>query len=189
MGLEEIIKDIDTDTKSRAKQVLDQAHAEAKMTLESSEAEEKAIHHAAESKAASDSRQELVREASRANVEAKGIYQQAVSEYINSATDTLAKSLQAYTKSAQYKKLMPKLAKSASNQLGSGCTITVQALDLKLLSGASVGDANIAKSKEQFAGGLKAVSQDGKRYIDYSLESIAESLSDSITVKLLGHIR
>lgn len=189
MGLEEIIKDIDTDTKSRAKQVLDQAHSDAKKILDSSLAEEKAIYEAAESKAAIDSRQELVRETSRANVEAKGIYQQAVSEYIKTATDTLTKSLQAYANSAQYKKLMPKLAESASSQLGSGCTITVQARDLKLLSGASVGDAKITKSKEQFAGGLKAVSQDGKRYIDYSLESIAESLSDNIAVKLLGHIR
>ncbi len=188
MGLEEIIKNIEADTKAKSKQIVDAANAEAKKIEENAAAEAAEQTKDSNSKADSDAKQLLTRELSRANIEGKGIYQEAVNGYINDAMQTLGDNLGDYTASAEYQKLLGVIAATAVKELGPGCTLMLQKRDLQKLRGAGK-DAKITESREQFAGGLRGLSQDGKMYVDYSLEKIIESLKDGIAVKLLDQIR
>ncbi len=188
MGLEEIIKNIESDTKSKTKQIVDDAGAEAQKIKDAAAAEADEYTKSANAKADNDAKQLLMRELSRANIEAKGVYQNAVSSYINDSVKMLSNNIGEYMNSADYQKLLGKLAMLAVQELGSGCTLMLQKADIPKLKMAPK-DAKIVESKEKFLGGLRGLSQDGTMYVDYSIEKIIDSLKDGIAVKLLDLIK
>ncbi len=188
MGLEEIIKNIDIETKARAKQINDGAIIEARKTEDMAEEQAQAYLDEMKSKSDSDAKQLLTRELSRANIEAKGIYQKAVNDVINESFNALYDNLNEYTESADYSKLLAKLAKSAMEELGPGSRIILNKKDVQKVK-AAVKEANIEESKEDFVGGLRATSKDGKMYVDYSLGKIIDSLKEQMAVKLLTLIK
>lgn len=187
MGLEEIIKNIETDTKSRAKQILDDAAAQAEKIYLDADASAKEHIEQVNAKAESDAKQLVLRELSRANIEAKGIYQNAVNDSINQSLDTLHNSLGEYMKSADYSKLLGKLATLAVGELGDGCTLLLQKTDLPKIK-ASQG-STVQEAKEEFVGGLRGYSKDKSMYVDFSLDKIIGSLKEDIAVRLLDLIK
>lgn len=186
MGLEEIIKNIELDTKARAKQILDDAAAQAEKTY--LDADAKATDYIGQMGARDDNeaKQLIVREQSRANIEAKGIYQRAVNDAINGSLITLHSSLGSYVQGADYPKLLGKLAQLAVSELGSGCTLFLQKKDVQRIKQQN---CTVEEAKESFVGGLRGVSKDGSMLVDYSIEKITDSLKDEIAVRLLDLIK
>jgi vacuolar-type H+-ATPase subunit E/Vma4 len=187
MSLDEIKQNIESDTRSKVKQIVDQAGTEAKKIENDAAEEARRYEESAKGKTATDAKQLLVRELSRANIAGKEIYQSAVNDYLTESTATLQKALPGYTRSKDYKKLLGKLARMAASELGEGCTLMLQSQDIKKLD--SLKGVKIAKSSEKFTGGLKGESSDGKRSIDYSLENILDSMKESIGVRLLSQVK
>lgn len=187
MGLEEIIGNIDSDTKAKVKQILDGADAEAYNIKEDASKQAAALLADAKSRADSQARQLLMRETSRASIEANGIYQSALNSAIVRSLGQIQENIGSYVSSDGYSKLLRKLASMVVEQLGSDCTIYAQKRDLAKLG--QVG-ANIREAKAgEFIGGLKGESKDGTRYIDYSLEAIIEGSKDAIALGLMKHIK
>ena len=187
MGLEEIIKNIDSDTKARAQLIVDEATAKADGIRKSAQIEADKITDAANTKAEADAKLLTTRELSKANIEAKGIYQEAVNGSIEESMELVRKNLAPYTSSDSYAKLLAKLAKMAVDELGADCTLYVQKKDVERLAAAKV--TNARESKEQFIGGLSGVSADKMRSVDFTLEKILEGLRENIAVKLLDQIK
>jgi len=185
MGLEEILKNIESDTKAKAKQIADSTEAEIDKINEQSLAEVEEYKKNARIKAENDAKQLMTRELSRANTEAKGVYQSAVNDYINDSMDSLNGTIDKYLEGPDYRKLLNKLAEMATRELGEGCTLMVQRRDAQKLKTTGV---KVAEATEEFLGGLRATSEDGKLYVDYSIEKIIELLRDSIAVRLLEKI-
>lgn len=188
MGLEEIIKNIDLETKARAKQLNDESIVAARKIEDEAEDQASSYLDEQKAKADNDAKQLLMREMSRANIEAKGIYQKAVNDVINESFDALYGNLNEYTESTDYSKLLAKLAKTATDELGAGCRIILNKKDVQKMKGTAK-DITIEESKEDFVGGLRATSKDGKMYVDYSLGKIIESLKEQMAVKLLDLIK
>jgi vacuolar-type H+-ATPase subunit E/Vma4 len=189
MGLEEIIKNIELDTKSKAKLILDDAATQAEKIYLEADARAKEHIEQVNAKAENDAKQLVMRELSRANIESKGIYQNAVNDSINHSLETLHGSLDEYMKGADYTKLLGKLAALAVGELGAGSTLLLQKADVQKVKTTAIKDATIQEAKEKFVGGLRGFSKDKSMYVDYSLDKIIESLKEDIAVKLLDLIK
>jgi vacuolar-type H+-ATPase subunit E/Vma4 len=184
MGLEEILKNIEIDTRTRTQQITDAASAELRKMEESSELEVAEFRKSADAKSENDAKQLMTRELSRANAEARALYQKAVNEYLDECIETIQQNTGSYIGSADYPKLLGKLADMAVEELGNDCTIMVQKNDIQKLKGLK--GARVQESRDQFMGGLRAESADGTMYVDYSIEKIMDSLRESVAVKLLN---
>lgn len=187
MGLEEILKNIELDTKTKVKQIADEADAEVGKIDNQSRNEVEEYRKNAKIKAENDAKQLLTRELSRANTEAKGVYQGAVNNYIDDSISQLNENIGSYLNSADYQKLLNKLAGMATQELGPGCTLEVRKADAQKLKAPK--DSKVVASKDDFIGGVRATSEDGKRYVDYSMEKIIETLRDNMAVGLLEMIK
>jgi V/A-type H+-transporting ATPase subunit E len=182
MGLEEIIENIDADTRAKVASILDGAGKDAQRIRE--EAQKRANDHieAIKKKAQNDASRLIARELSRANIESRRIYQDAITSVIDGTLESLSKSLQEYTKSTDYPSLLNKLATLAAKELGSDCIIYVQKADISKIKKVT---GSIAEAKEEFVGGLKALSSDKKMSVDFTLENIFENLKDEVAVRVL----
>ncbi len=182
MGLEEIIFSIENDTKAKVTKIIDDAKAEAARIRENAAKDAAEYTSEMRFRAQTEANQLIAREASKADIEAKQIYQNAMSSVLNDTISIIRENLSAYAKSDSYTKLLNKLAKRASDELGGDCTIMVQKNDIAKLRGAS---AKVVSSEEKFVGGLKAASKDQSMYVDYSLEAILESIKDQLATNLM----
>jgi vacuolar-type H+-ATPase subunit E/Vma4 len=177
MGFEEVLRSIREKAENEAKTIIEQAESESSLILNDANAKALAYSEAMAAKAKSDSARLLASAESKANIEAKHIIDQAVNQRLNEAMSMLREYLAEYPKSGEYAKLMNALSQRSSQLLGE-CTIYVQKRDMKLLKGSK-------EAKESFSGGLIAVSNDGTKQIDYTLEGILSRLNDSIISKLI----
>ncbi len=187
MGLEEILANIERDTKAKMSQIAVEAENNAKRETEEAQKRAEAYNRHMEQKAQGDSSRLLARELSRANIEARRIYGEALESTINSTLDEVRESLNDYAKGADYPGLLNKLAKAAYDELGSDCMLYLQKRDLPKLKVAKGIDPK--ESKEEFSGGLKAVSKDGRLSIDYTLENLFSMVKEDIAVQILKMIQ
>ncbi|MCL4389441.1 hypothetical protein M1397_02420 [Candidatus Marsarchaeota archaeon] len=183
MGLEEIVDRINKDTEDKANRIIDKARGDASKTLNAAAAKASSIRKMKAAKAENDSGLIVSKAASKAEVDGAQLYQKKVNDSINSSIDALRKHLSKYTKTDEYARLLSKLCSLAEHELGDGCKIEMQKDDaVKIRPG---GKYTIVDAPAGFAGGIRAVSADGKRSVDYSLERLLESMNDRIAVELL----
>ncbi len=185
MGLEEIIKNIELDTKARVKQIDDDALVASRKIEEEAEDKANEFLDGQKEKAKNDASQFLARELSRANIEAKGLYQKALNGAINDSFSILSDSMGEYTQNSDYQKLLGKLAAAAIAELGNDCKIFLCKKDIGKLKIS----ATVIESEEDFVGGVRTESKDGKRYIDFSIGKIIDSLRDMMAVKVMDLIK
>ncbi|MGC8687526.1 MAG: V-type ATP synthase subunit E [Candidatus Micrarchaeia archaeon] len=181
MGFEEVLRSIREKAESETNAIIEQAESESASILEDANAKASAYIALMDSRAKSDSARLIASTESRANIEAKHLIDKEVNQKLADAMAMLQAYLQEYSKSEEYAKLMGALSEKALKLLGE-CTIYVQKRDLKLLKGAKA-------SEESFLGGLIAVSKDGTKQVDYTLEGILSRISDSVMSKLIKEIK
>ncbi len=186
MGLDEIIGKIESDSETKARQVVDKGKAEAERILAEARQNAKERIERSASKAANESKMILARETSKANVEASQMYQERLNDEVGRSIEGLRSSLGSYTSTDQYKKLLQKLAAKASDELGEGCEIYVQKVDVPKIKASGF---TVSEAREGFSGGLKATSKDGNKYIDYTLETLLSGLRDNIAVEVLKLVK
>jgi vacuolar-type H+-ATPase subunit E/Vma4 len=185
MGLEEIIAQVNKEADSKAKEILEQAQADALKIIDN--AKEEASQFLKEQKGVTDKDAErfVLRETSKAETEAKSVYRAAVGETLDYSFLLLSTELKAFTLTDDYTNLLKKLVGIAVSYLGSGCVINARKEDIKRIG--SQPSATIKELKEKTAGGIKCVSEDGKKSVDFTLESIVEMLRDKISAAVLEY--
>jgi V/A-type H+-transporting ATPase subunit E len=187
MGLDEIIDKIENDAETRVRQIMDNAKAEADKIIKDAKAKADEKVAKAGAKAANESKMIIARESSKASVEASQMYQERLNDEVGKAMDSIRLDLPEYAKSEDYRKLLQKLALKASTELGDGCVVYVQKADAeKIKPGQGFG---VSESQKSFAGGLEAVSKDGDRYVDYTLEALLSGIKDRVAVEVLKLVK
>ena len=184
MGLEEIISNIDKDTKAKVASVLDEAAKETQRIREDAKKRADGNSAAMRYKAQSDAYRLVARELSRANIESRKIYQEALTGVIDGTLDSLYGALGEFVKTSEYATMLGKLEKQARKELGDNCTVYVQKTDSIRFKGA----ANVKETKDKFIGGLVATSSDGRMSVDYTLESIFQGLREDMAIQILKQI-
>jgi vacuolar-type H+-ATPase subunit E/Vma4 len=188
MGLEEILENIDKVTEESVRSIIAEANEEAKRILGEADSAAKERANASKAKAEADSRQLIAKEVSKASIASRMAYYAEVNRRVGAAFDGITAGLQAYAQSPSYKKLMAALAARAVQELGDNCTLLVQKGDDVVVKQGKR-KVTVSVASERFAGGLKAVSADGKEEIDYTLETLVERLRDRVATRLLERIR
>lgn len=184
MGLNEILEKIGQDNETRVDRVIDDAHDRANKLLDEARAKASDKVSAAKRRAEQESEGYISREESRARIGAAQKYQEELNAHVASAMDSIRKRLPDYTKTDDYTKLLHSLAGRAVKELGDDCTIYARQADVTKIKG-----KNVLEATEHFSGGLKAVSSDGARSVDYTLEQVLNGISDSIAVEILKLIK
>ncbi len=188
MGLDEILANIEKETDESVRRIMSDADGQAERIIGEADAVAKKHSQSMEAKARNDANQLVAREVSKASIASKMAYYEEVDRRVGAALDGIAEGLKDYVKSQEYKKLLASLAEKARLELGSDCTMLVQRSDAEALKHDKK-DAAIGIAEERFSGGLKASSADGKREVDYTLETLLERLRDKVAIHLLGQIR
>ncbi len=188
MGFEDILESINKQKADKLKEISDNLNSVIAGILSGVEAEVDGYSKKLQEKAKFERVQIMNREMSKAAIRAKSAYNMEVNAAIESALGTIAENYQKYMKTDQYKKLIVKLVQVVSKELGDDCTITIGQEDAKLISRGKQ-KLNILDSGNEFIGGFKATSRDGKREVDYTLKSIIENSKDYIANKVLELIK
>ena len=186
MGLDEIINKIESDAEARKRQIVEAAKAEADRILKDAKAKADEKLSQAKAKAASESKVIITRESSRAQTEASQMYQKRLNEEVNRSIESIRSGFQGYTRSDEYAKLLQKLAGKAAGELGEGCIVYARPEDAARIKPEGF---SVAVSQEAISGGIRAVSRDGFRYVDYTLDAILSGISDGIAVEILKIIK
>ena len=186
MGLDEIIGKIESDTEATVRRIMEQAKAQADGATNDAKAKAQARLSLAKSKAAADSKVIMTRESSRAATEASQMYQERLNDEVRKSIESIKASFQAYTKSDEYAKLLKKLASRAAGELGEDCTIYVKRDDDVKIKPAGF---TISELPDGSSGGLRAVSKDGLKYVDYTLDALLSSINDAIAVEIMKLIK
>ncbi|MCL5430290.1 MAG: V-type ATP synthase subunit E [Candidatus Marsarchaeota archaeon] len=184
MGLEEIVNGINKDTQEKIEAMMKDANAKADRIIEEAKREAEVHKKEMDEKAKHDAQMLDARERSRANIESRHIYDNAVNSKMQEILYIIRSYLSEYVKTADYGKLLNKLESDAEAQLGSDCTVFVMKRDMPILKGAKAKIKAIGE-KNSMVGGLEAESADGTRSVDYSLEHLFEDLKQELSAEIL----
>ncbi len=187
MGLKEILEDIDSKTGAEIEGIMQKADDEAGRIRSEAEAKAAEKEQSMAAKSKNDAEQIMVRETSKANIAAKMAYDVAANARVESAIGKIPGKIHEYTKGVKYRKLLDALAAKAAKELGRGCRVLVRKEDAQILPQEAGFNVEVADS--QLSGGLIAVSADGKREIDYTLDALLNKLHDRLAQELLERVR
>jgi vacuolar-type H+-ATPase subunit E/Vma4 len=183
MGLDELVKQIKDETDAKVAELLDKAKKQSQE--ESIKAEEHAVkimqHYKQKGKL--DAEQILAREHSISIIESKLILQRAIDDKISESYMFLNNNMDRFIKSKRYAALLDKLVLMAKLELGDKCVIEARKEDIKLIVNAK------AKANNDIRSGIMAYSEDGKRYINYSLDALIAGMKEQLSKRFSENIK
>ncbi|MCL4404791.1 V-type ATP synthase subunit E family protein [Candidatus Marsarchaeota archaeon] len=187
MGLEEIVAEINKRKELEVSKILSDARSEASKIIDAAKQKAAEEYKELTSKAEFEAAQIKAREQSKANIEAKRLLYNAISEKLSSAEALLRENIGEYKQGDTYAALIEKLANNCLEELGYDCTIYASADDIKALK-KKFPKANLKQADGDLDFGVYAISSDGKRVIDYGLESIMHASRGAFYSRLLKAI-
>lgn len=187
MGLEEIIGEIEAEASRKISEMRHKSKDEESRITAAAKSEADRILDEANGKAADEARSIISREISKAEMEAKGLYNKAVNDSLEDALEQIRESFGEYRNGREYQQLLEKLVQLAATGLGDDCRILVNSADKKLLP--SKGKLKVETDDSKVPNGIIAYSSDGRKFVDYTLRSILEDSKDAIAAELLKSIK
>ncbi len=179
MGLDEVLDEINKKTEIEVKRILDNAYTEAaKIRIEADKEYENIIDRAKEKAARNAERLKnkwLLRLEESRKLEERKILNQA----INTSIENLKRSINNIKSDKVYRKWIEKKIAEAIKLIGQDCSIYVSKNDFDDLSGIK----NLKISKN-ITGGFYAVSSNGKKTVDMTLDRIVDLYRDKILQKV-----
>ena len=187
MGLEEIIEEIEAEASRKISELRHKSKDEESRIIAAAKSEAGKISDEANGKAADEARSIISREISKAEMEAKGLYNKAVNDSLEDALEQIRGAFGEYRNSKEYPQLLEKLVKLAAMSLGDDCRILVNSADRKLLP--SRGKLKVEADDSKVPNGIIAYSGDGRKFVDYTLRNILEDSKDAVAAELLKSIK
>jgi vacuolar-type H+-ATPase subunit E/Vma4 len=187
MSLEEIERHIKREEKEQVNKILSEAKAKYYSILSSSSKTVEKIRADNSAKMKAEISRILDTETNAAKAEAERHYNLAFSDKIKEISRNIKSTLESFVATESYGKLLYSLIKRAVDELGQDSTIYVNERDLKNVQ-AKFPDLAVKSAKAEFIGGAKAISKDGFRSVDLSLEDILRRRKDVFTAKLSQRI-
>ncbi|MEM3827397.1 MAG: V-type ATP synthase subunit E family protein [Candidatus Micrarchaeaceae archaeon] len=186
MGLQDVLENIRKHSEESLSKIESDTAAQEKEILDSAKEEAKGILEAARGRAKKDAELIKAKEAARARIDGRMIYNNALGEKAESAIELLKESIGSYTKTSEYKSLLEVLVAKALANLGEGCTIFARREDMPYIK--KIPGVHSLQAGEGFAGGIKAATADGKREVDYTIESIIDAMKDRLASRIIDFI-
>ncbi len=187
MSLEEIERHIKKEEKEKVHRILSEAKAKYYAILTSSSATIEKLRSDNSIRIKAEISRILDTEVNTAKAEAEKRYNTAFSDKIDEISQSIESALASFVATEPYDKLLFILVKRATKELGPGAKVYVNDRDLKKTRD-KFPDLDIKSAKNEFVGGVKAVSKDGFKGVDLSLEDILRRKKDILVSKLSQRI-
>jgi V/A-type H+/Na+-transporting ATPase subunit E len=188
MGLEEMLNSIRTDTEAQHARTISDAKAEAEKIISEARQRAQAIIEQRRIQSQKELQEERLRSIASARLEAKRRLLTAKDEVLRKYEDEAFRYLKDFAKSSMYEDFLFKMVNDGVAKIGAGAIVQVNPSDKKLLENSSMGDFQISEKTIDSIGGAIISSQDGKRRVDNTLESIFEERKDDLTLQLSDQI-
>lgn len=187
MGLEEIVARISGDADQRAAKMLADAKTEASKTVEAARERASASLSQAKAQAEREVREERLRSVAAARLAAKRELLQAREDVLRRYEAGIEGSIDDFVKSDDYLRFLLKAIEDGAAKIGEGAAVHVNARDKSLLRGKKAG-GELSKDPIDCKGGALVTSEDGKRRVDNTIESILRERTDAVRLKLVDQV-
>jgi vacuolar-type H+-ATPase subunit E/Vma4 len=187
MSLEEIERHIKREEKEQVNKILSEAKAKYYSILSSSSKTIEKIRTDNSTRMKAEISRILDTETNAAKADAEKQYNLAFSDKIEEISRNIKSTLEAFVVTEGYHKLLYSLVGRAVGELGQDSTVYVNERDLKEVQ-TKFTNLTVKSAKAEFIGGVKAVSKDGFRSVDLSLEDILRRKKGIFMSKLSQHI-
>jgi vacuolar-type H+-ATPase subunit E/Vma4 len=192
-GLASIANEVLEDVRKEAEALLLSAEKEAKENLKTAKAEADQTYEGILTEAAAKTETEKRKIASRTQVDLRNRLLQAKAELVDAAFNKALTRLSAFAQTENYRRLLVKLIQEAATSLQSkNLTLYVNAKDKAWLT---VGKLNglskkfnvelkLAEQTEDFIGGCRVRTADGKVFYDNTLENRLQQLKPTLRLEV-----
>jgi len=185
MALEDIIKEINESTESKIKEINDSTDEQISKINSDKDNEIKSYKDQMDKKAKAILSQIQIEAQSRTNMDSKRLYDEKVEEKLNDAFTIIKDSYSDIRKTPTYKKVLNKIVSDSVEKLGKDAIISINSKDKDLIDANGI---NI-KVDDAIVGGVRAVSKDGSKEIDETLDNIIDDVKDQLAMKFLKQIK
>jgi V/A-type H+-transporting ATPase subunit E len=183
MGLEEILSSIKSDTEAQYAKIVSDAKAEASKIL--SDAKQRSSEIALQGKADGqrEAQEEHLRSVASAHLEAKRKVLEAKDELLRNYEEQAKKYLGEFARSPKYRDFLSRVVKDGISKIGPGAVVQVNSSDMQILRRENE-NLNISPKALDCIGGAIISSEDGKRRVDNTLESIFGEKKEELRLRL-----
>jgi V/A-type H+/Na+-transporting ATPase subunit E len=188
MGLQEMLSTITADTEAQYARTISDAKAEAERIILEAKQRAQAIIEQKRIQSQKELQEERLRSIASARLEAKRRLLEAKDQVLRKYEDQALGYLREFAKSPEYVGFLLKIVKDGVAKIGAGAIVQVNDSDRKLLENSRDGDFKVSEKPIDCIGGAIVSSQDGKRRVDSTLESIFEERKDDLRLKLSEQI-
>lgn len=182
MALENIIKEVE----ERKRKEIERITAEYEAMKQSVESDkEKKIKQIQESfgrRKQEDAKALEKREIDAANMEAKKILRDKITELIDLNVGKSMTFLNTIRDHKEYDKIIKEMAETSKKALGKGCTIRISSKDSQLLG--EIKGVNVVEEEVDPFGGIIAESSDGTREMNLTITTLSRDIKESVAVEL-----
>jgi len=187
MGLEEMLSRIKSDTEEQYSKIISDAQKESEKIL--SEANQKASNITIQSKAQAERQvqEEKQRSFASARLESKRKLLEAKDALLKNFEDQAQNYLDEFVKSPSYKDFLNSAVNDGVSLIGSDAVISVNSRDKGML-GNKDSSYTISSKPLNSKGGALITSNDGKRKVDNTIESIFNDRKEELRLKLSEQI-
>jgi vacuolar-type H+-ATPase subunit E/Vma4 len=187
MGFEEIVEHIKREENAKTNKILTEARITRDKIINEAKAEAVQIVNDGKKKVQQDREKFLEESSASINVEAERLYGGAVNMRVSNSMRLASGALVKYSATRSYDVLLRALIKRAVAEIGEDATVYARERDVKRL-GPYPKTLKLARLPSKFSGGIKVVSADGFREIDFSLESLLNKVKDRVAEKLVSRM-
>jgi V/A-type H+/Na+-transporting ATPase subunit E len=182
MGLEEMLNTIRSNTEAQYAKTISDAKAQADKILSDATQQAEKILEEREVQARKDLEEEKLRSIAAARLEAKRRLLVTKDEILTKYEDRALGYLKEFAQSPDYKDYLLKLVKDGVSKIGSDAVVEVKASDRQLLQNPK--NFQLSSKNLVSIGGAVISSDDGKRRVNNTLESLFEDRKEDLRLKL-----
>lgn len=186
MGLESILSEIENNRKERIDALRQEYDKKTGELVISTEKQINNIRAESEAMLARQLEEARARYSTALEIEERRILKERKDHLISDALLLFDELATSFYKTKEYKKILASMVKSAKELLGKDCKIFASESDLESL-GETKGVHKLQKAS-RFTGGIFAVSSDGKKELDLTMDTIMEAIKENLIAEVAVRI-
>jgi V/A-type H+-transporting ATPase subunit E len=184
MGLEEMLNTIRAEAEAQYTKTISDARAEADEIVTNAKQKAQSIVEQRRIQSEKELQDEKLRSIASARLDAKRRVLAAKDEVLRKYEDEAFRYLKEFAESSEYKDFLLKMVNDGVTKIGAGAIVQVKPSDKKLIENSGMGDFKVSEKTIDSTGGAIISSEDGKRRVNNTLESIFEERKDELTLEL-----
>jgi V/A-type H+/Na+-transporting ATPase subunit E len=186
MGLDDMLTSSQSQTESQASQIISDAKAQSDSIIADAKKRAESIILQTAQQSQKDVEEERMRVLASARLESNRRLLEARDEVLKGYEDQASKYLSEFASSPDYKDFFIRMTIDGVSKIGDKAVVQINPRDKQLLKDPKLKQLKVQVSPEPLnsLGGVVVYSEDGKRRVDNTIESIFDERKDELRLKL-----